>query len=398
MGKIGPGNATEQRRIETEAASEDRFWALKDVSFDIQPGEIVGIIGPNGSGKSTLLKILSRITEPTAGEAEIKGRVGSLLEVGSGFHPELTGRENIFLNGTILGMKKAEVTRKFDKIVAFSETEEFIDTPVKRYSSGMYVRLAFAVAAHLDPEILLVDEVLAVGDAGFQRKCIGKMSEIAGQGRTVLFVSHNMGAVRQLTRRCVVLDHGMVSYSGDSDSAVDHYLSRFVKENTGGTVQITEDMREGLKKEVRRRVEIVQIAMEDAGGAAKGAFVEREDVVLNLMIRSTIKTDCVEIVFQIKTVEDVVVSTVSSGRIEMEVTPGAYSVKCRLINPSLARGRYKLLVYLLSGNRIPEDCIMNALVFEVMIGETAHMPAREVAVAHGDVLILQREWDALTRL
>lgn len=199
------------------------FWALSDVSFEVKPGEVVGVIGRNGAGKSTLLKILSRITEPTTGHAEIHGRVGSLLEVGTGFHPELTGRENIYLNGAILGMHKAEVERKFDEIVAFAEVERFIDTPVKHYSSGMYLRLAFAVAAHLEPEILLVDEVLAVGDAVFQQKCLGKMGEVAEQGRTVLFVSHNMGAVRSLCTRGVTLHRGRVLTAGPITQAVEAY-------------------------------------------------------------------------------------------------------------------------------------------------------------------------------
>ncbi|HET59761.1 MAG TPA: ABC transporter ATP-binding protein, partial [Chloroflexi bacterium] len=200
------------------------FWALKDVSFEVKRGEVVGVIGRNGAGKSTLLKILSRITEPTTGHAEIHGRVGSLLEVGTGFHPELTGRENIYLNGAILGMKRTEIARKFDEIVAFSEIEKFLDTPVKRYSSGMYVRLAFAVAAHLEPEILLVDEVLAVGDASFQKKCLGKMGDIAGEGRTVLFVSHNMAAVQSLCSKALLLVHGQIDAIGDVDSVIQGYL------------------------------------------------------------------------------------------------------------------------------------------------------------------------------
>lgn len=202
----------------------DTIWALKDVSFEVKEGEVLGIIGRNGSGKSTLLKILSRITEPTSGSAEIHGRVSSLLEVGTGFHPELTGRENIFLNGGVLGMRRQEIARKFDDIVAFSEIGKFIDTPVKRYSSGMYVRLAFAVAAHLEPEILLVDEVLAVGDAEFQKKCLGKMDNLAGGGRTVMFVSHNMAAVKSLCHRTVLLDKGRIAEDGTTDSVVKHYL------------------------------------------------------------------------------------------------------------------------------------------------------------------------------
>ncbi len=215
---------------------DDVFWALQNVSFDVKHGEVLGIIGRNGAGKSTLLKILSRITEPTSGRATIYGRVASLLEVGTGFHPDLTGRENVYLNGTILGMRKNEVDRKFDEIVAFSEVEKFIDTPVKRYSSGMRVRLAFAVAAHLDPEILIIDEVLAVGDLDFQRKCLGKMGEVAECGRTVLFVSHNMAAVTQLCQRGMVLVNGAARFAGTSAQSVDFYIrSLSANEEDAGT-------------------------------------------------------------------------------------------------------------------------------------------------------------------
>ncbi|MUH01596.1 ATP-binding cassette domain-containing protein [Scytonema sp. UIC 10036] len=213
-------------RAKREASQKQEFWALNDVSFEIKQGERVGIVGRNGAGKSTLLKILSRITEPTKGRIQIKGRVASLLEVGTGFHPELTGRENIFLNGAILGMSKVEIQRKFDEIVEFAEIEKFLDTPVKRYSSGMYVRLAFAVAAHLDPEILIVDEVLAVGDAQFQKKCLGKMQEVSeDQGRTVLFVSHNMDAIQRLCSQCIMLERGRLLAQSDTDSIVIRYLS-----------------------------------------------------------------------------------------------------------------------------------------------------------------------------
>lgn len=204
--------------------SPDTIWALKDVSFEIRQGEVVGIIGRNGAGKTTLLKILSRITEPTEGRAEIHGRVGSLLEVGTGFHPELTGRENIYLNGAILGMRKGEIERRFDEIVDFAEIAKFIDTPVKRYSSGMYVRLAFAVAAHLEPDILLVDEVLAVGDVAFQKKCLGKMGQVAEGGRTVLFVSHNMAAIKGLCSRSLCLGEGRMLVDGHTDAVITHYL------------------------------------------------------------------------------------------------------------------------------------------------------------------------------
>jgi lipopolysaccharide transport system ATP-binding protein len=205
-------------------SSDNILWALNDVSFDVEQGEILGVIGRNGAGKSTLLKILSRITKPSKGTVKLRGRIGSLLEVGTGFHPELTGRENIFLNGAVLGMKRAEILRKFNEIVAFAEVEKFIDTPVKRYSSGMYMRLAFAVAAHLEPEIMLIDEVLAVGDAAFQKKCLGKMGNVADQGRTILFVSHNMVAIQDLCRRVMWIDGGKIVEVGDAASVIAHYL------------------------------------------------------------------------------------------------------------------------------------------------------------------------------
>lgn len=219
-------------RAQGSDSNDDTFWAVKDVSFEVKKGEVLGIVGRNGAGKSTLLKILSRITEPTAGKAEIHGRVGSLLEVGTGFHGELTGRENVYLNGAILGMKKTEINNKFDEMVAFAEVEKFIDMPVKHYSSGMYVRLAFAVAAHLEPEILIIDEVLAVGDLNFQNKCLGKMEDVARDGRTVLFVSHNMGAVSNLCTTSVWIDNGQVTLQGNVDSVLKAYIKSSTMQST----------------------------------------------------------------------------------------------------------------------------------------------------------------------
>ena len=217
------------RGFGNDRSRQEVFWALKDVSFDIQQGEAIGLLGRNGAGKSTLLKILSRITEPTSGEAHMRGRVGSLLEVGTGFHPDLTGRENIYLNGAILGMRRHEIRKKFDEIVAFSEVERFLDTPVKRYSSGMYIRLAFAVAAHLEPEVLLVDEILSVGDMEFQRKCLGKMNDVVGHGRTVIFVSHQLEAISALTTRCIVFKSGQVVVDAPTDKAVRSYIEMALK-------------------------------------------------------------------------------------------------------------------------------------------------------------------------
>lgn len=232
----------ERLRPRNGKVSHQTIWALKDVCFEVEQGEALGIIGRNGAGKSTLLKVLSRITEPTTGRAELYGRVASLLEVGTGFHPELTGRENIYLNGAILGMKKAEIDRKFDEIVAFSELERFLDTPVKRYSSGMYMRLAFAVASHLEPEILVVDEVLAVGDAAFQKKCLGKMNAAATEGRTVLFVSHNMVAIQTLCRRVICLDEGKIVGNGPPEAVVSAYLA-----SAGGDTGLSEEVWDDIK-------------------------------------------------------------------------------------------------------------------------------------------------------
>lgn len=224
--RLGELITAPRRRLRAWSDNGNKIWALREISFEVRKGQVLGIIGRNGAGKSTLLKILSRVTEPTEGTAEIHGRVGSLLEVGTGFHPELTGRENIYLNGAILGMKRAEIDQKLDEMISFAEVEKFIDTPIKRYSSGMYLRLAFAVAAHLEPEILVVDEVLAVGDAEFQRKCLGKMSAVAQQGRTVLFVSHNMTAILRLTEETLVIEKGRLVMRAMTNKAVDYYLSQ----------------------------------------------------------------------------------------------------------------------------------------------------------------------------
>jgi lipopolysaccharide transport system ATP-binding protein len=253
--------------------SSDTIWALKDVSFDVKQGEVVGIIGRNGAGKSTLLKILSRITEPTKGYAEIRGRVGSLLEVGTGFHPELTGRENIYLNGAILGMSRREIEKKFDDIVAFAEVEKFIDTPVKHYSSGMYMRLAFAVAAHLDTEIVLVDEVLAVGDAAFQRKCLGKMGNVAREGRTILFVSHNMGAVNQLCQKGILLDQGEISAQGPGQEVISTYLLS-VTETSGSYKTFSADPDKSMQ--------ILSVAVTNDAGQPMSMFDTRSKICLDI--------------------------------------------------------------------------------------------------------------------
>lgn len=260
--------------------NRETIWALKDVSFQVNRGEVVGIIGRNGAGKSTLLKILCRVTEPTEGHAYINGRVGSLLEVGTGFHPELTGSENIFLNGAILGMRKAEIERKFDEIVAFAEIEKFIDTPVKRYSSGMYVRLAFAVAAHLEPEILLVDEVLAVGDVAFQKKCLGKMENISKQGRTVLFVSHNMAAINALCDRVIFLDEGKIMEIGRTADVIAEYLSSIQKFSE-------QSLRERMDRSGTGKARITNISLVSTDGETLEQLLSGYECMLTLEYESS---------------------------------------------------------------------------------------------------------------
>ena len=276
---FGFGNSKHQKP-NTQHPTPSTFWALKDVSFDIKQGEAVGIIGRNGAGKSTLLKILSRITEPTSGRAEIHGRIGSLLEVGTGFHPELTGRENIFLNGAILGMKKTEIHRKFDEMVAFAEVERFIDTPIKHYSSGMYVRLAFAVAAHLEPEILLVDEVLAVGDAAFQKKCLGKMGDVAKGGRTVLFVSHNMGAISELCNRAILFHQGR-TIADDGITPVLEVYSRNLSNANGSNVDLPE--KSSLP------CSIIGLNLQNHKGIETNSFDINDDIIISIIFRLKVK-------------------------------------------------------------------------------------------------------------
>ena len=260
------------RHSNLQPSNDEFIWALNDVSFEVMQGEVVGIIGRNGAGKSTLLKILCRITAPTAGRAEVFGRVGSLLEVGTGFHPELTGRENVYLNGAILGMRKAEIDRKFDEIVAFAEIEKFLDTPVRRYSSGMAVRLAFAVAAHLEPEILLVDEVLAVGDAAFQRKCLGKMGEVAKEGRTVLFVSHNLAAIQALCQRGIWIDQGRIDSDGESESVIEAYLGR---------LHVTQEFPSVLRS-LNGDIEIQRVVTKDQHGHMTSVFRTGSQITIEI--------------------------------------------------------------------------------------------------------------------
>jgi len=315
------------------------FWALKDISFSVQPGEVVGIVGRNGAGKSTLLKILSRITEPTSGRAILRGRVVSLLEVGTGFHPELTGRENIFLNGAILGMRRAEIAAKFDQIVEFSEVGGFIDTPVKRYSSGMFVRLAFAVAAHLDPEILLIDEVLAVGDAGFQKKCLGKMGEVASQhGRTVFFVSHNMGAVRSMCEEAILIDGGRLTMSGKPGDVISHYLSSSMPdENESGGQIVWKDGDAPRNEDVALR----GIRLLNGTGVPQSTFEADKPITVEVSYEVLQRLRGARFCLQLITQEGELAFTATDHLFQEETQmPGAYRTSCIIPGGLLNRRNY----------------------------------------------------------
>lgn len=345
---------------------DDRYiWALKDISFKVRRGEVLGIIGPNGAGKTTLLRILSRITEPTEGRAEIHGRVGSLLEVGTGFHPELSGRENVYLNGAILGMKKAEIDRKFCEIVEFSGVEKFIDTPVKRYSSGMYVRLAFAVAAYLDPEILLVDEVLAVGDVTFQKKCLGKMGEVAAVGRTVLLISHNMGAIKSLATTVLWLNDGRVREIGESRAVVDNYLAvPQVGSHNGFYDSAYIDSNRVRAQKYAGRIKLKSVTVKDDNNKISGIHPEGSDIFLEIVFSSHTHVRVLEIFVRVKTLEGQRIFTCLPGKMYTEISPGTYRAVIRLNLTPLLPGVYQGDVVLLS--HIPEDNVSPAFQFEIL--------------------------------
>lgn len=331
-------------RVETPPQNSQHIWALKDVSLEVKRGEAVGIVGRNGSGKSTLLKILARITEPTTGWAEIHGRVGALLEVGTGFHPELTGRENVYLNGAILGMSKAEIRRRFDEIVAFAEIEKFIDTPVKRYSSGMYVRLAFAVAAHLEPEILLVDEVLAVGDVQFQRKCLSKMTGVLEEGRTVAFVSHSANAVQVLCRRAILLDAGHVVCDGLSESVIYSYIGR----STSHRMRCVWE--EPSRRPGNEHVRLRSVEVQPAGEQLPAAITTDAEFVIQMEYEVSKEGVCVGATVVLYTGDGMcVLSSMTNHDREWHRRPrpvGIYRSRCSFPGSLLSEGEYSVSVIL----------------------------------------------------
>lgn len=342
-----------------ELASD--FWALRDLSFEVNPGEVVGIVGRNGAGKSTLLKILSRITEPTSGRIVMNGRVGSLLEVGTGFHPELTGRENVYLNGAILGMSRKEVDRKFDEIVEFAECSRFIDTPVKRYSSGMRVRVAFAVAAHLEPEILVIDEVLAVGDAAFQEKCIGKMQDVAGEGRTILFVSHNMGTIRQLCQRALVLHQGQLIDDDIASVAVSSYLKQMETAENGAFAE------GNPQRKFKGPARLTGLTLLSADGLPVKDLVAGEKVLVDVSFESC-GAPIDEIRLDVWNDSGVPATQLSSrfqGHGTLDADRG--TMRFTVENLPLPYGRYRMGAVCRSHRRL-SDSVPNAAVFTVSTG------------------------------
>jgi lipopolysaccharide transport system ATP-binding protein len=345
------------------------LWALRDVSFSVDRGEAVGIIGANGAGKTTLLKILSRITEPSVGEARVRGRVGSLLEVGTGFHLELTGRENVYMNGAILGMRKAEIDARFDEIVEFAEVERFIDTPVKRYSTGMYVRLAFAVAAHLDVDILLVDEVLSVGDLAFQQKCLGKMhDQTSAEGRTVLFVSHNLASVKMLTERCVWLERGGVRDIGPTDQIFRDYVIAHSAGVEAGRVEFSDLVtgRPGAKlSTIPQDVAFEHLTIRAPDGRITELHLEGDPIRVEIGLRCRVPrfTKPLEVLCRLRTIEGTVVFTSTTGLREVSLEQGLYATSF-LIEPNvLTAGTYELALYTLSG--VGQDVIPSAMRFRI---------------------------------
>ncbi|MFN0108192.1 MAG: ABC transporter ATP-binding protein [Blastocatellia bacterium] len=358
--RLNPFSATK-----VAANNEADFQALDNISFEVKPGEIVGIVGRNGAGKSTLLKVISRVTEPTTGKVQIYGRVGSLLEVGTGFHPELSGRENIFLNGSILGMSRAEIERKFDEIVAFSEIERFVDTPVKRYSSGMYVRLAFAVAAHLEPEVLLIDEVLAVGDAAFQQKCLGRMNQVSKEGRTILFVSHNTAALLGLCTRGILLEQGKLALDGSIDSAVSGYLK-------GVTLGAFGDLTEYKHREGGGRVRFTKVTLEDLTGNSLIQGVSGQPLVIRLKYESNDGNwlpRCRISVAVYDTLGQALINFSSELVISVPVNlPPKGSVRCVIPQLPLTQSNY-LLTFFLEVNGVVEDWLHKAIELPVVDGD-----------------------------
>jgi lipopolysaccharide transport system ATP-binding protein len=340
VGQVATGFTRARRRLGRRPA-DDHMWALRDVSFEVAEGEAVAVIGRNGAGKSTLLKLLARITEPTAGYADVWGRVGALLEVGTGFHAELTGRENVFLNGAILGMNRAEVKGKFDQIIEFSGVEKHVDTPVKWYSSGMYVRLAFAVAAHLEPEILIVDEVLAVGDAEFQKRCLGRMGEVAQEGRTVLFVSHNMQAIRRLCEQGILLEQGRVVAEGNAESVVRRYLASIDSADTGR--RRWEDPAERPGDEACR---VVEVRVTDDEGKPSGSFFSRRPIHVVLELELGTVDPSFIAGFDLATTDGVVVfrsyTTDAAEEAAPRLVPGRNAIECTIPAGLLNSGRYAL--------------------------------------------------------
>jgi len=364
-------------------SSLEEFWALRDVSFEIKQGEVIGIIGRNGAGKSTLLKILSRITEPTEGRARISGRVASLLEVGTGFHPELTGRENIMLNGVILGMTRAEVRQRFDEIVAFADVEKFLDTPVKHYSSGMYVRLAFSVAAHLDPEILVVDEVLAVGDAAFQKKCLGKMRAVSASGRTVLFVSHQMATVQNLCQRGLLLSHGRVARSGPMPDVIRHYLAE-----AADVAKIS--LQKRGDREGTGALRFTGISFLDRKERPVRSFASGATAVFELCVENTqanaLRSVRIGIGIDSEYAQRVLVlSTHLAERDFAELPLAANRVLVRIPRLALCPGRYSMTLYC-SVNGEVADWIRDAGAFDVDEGDF-YGGGRILPAGHGYVLM-----------
>lgn len=388
--RLARGTFQKLRSLVRPGSIDERnsFWAVKNVSFDVQPGEAVGVIGRNGAGKSTLLKLISRITEPTHGRIEFRGRIGSLLEVGTGFHPELTGRENVYMNGSVLGMSRREIHAKFDRIVEFSEIGKFLDTPVKRYSSGMYVRLAFGVAAHLEPEILIVDEVLSVGDANFQKRCIDRMLELARSGRTILFVSHNMQQIPNLCQRAIMLERGQLVEVGTAENVTKSYLDRLLLDTRTG------DLRDKPRSGVGR-AKFVRAGLVDGDGRPVSVFTSGDDLVLHMDVEAAEDLPDANILVTVQNLFGTRLMTgwTDESHFPIHLKKGRQGFECRMKNVTIRPTNSILISLRVSlANTTILDSIENAIVYDVVGG-----PRTQHLYANTDlgILAFDTEWKSV---
>jgi lipopolysaccharide transport system ATP-binding protein len=392
FGRIGQTRSRNRRGLPLTNGDqrEEYIWALRDVSFEVHRGEAIGIVGGNGSGKSTLLKLLSQITEPTEGYAEVHGPVGTLLEVGTGFHPELTGEENVYLNGAILGMAKADIERKFDEIIAFAEVEKFIHTPVKHYSSGMYLRLAFAVAAHLEPEILLIDEVLAVGDTAFQKKCLGKMEGVAKEGRTVIFVSHNLEAVQRLCGRCLLLKNGELILDRDPEAVAAQYIKHSL-----GEIGLSYEISDSRPYAIEQKVRLLEAEILNASGTRCGHLRFGEDFTVRMLWEQKSNISNLSYAIRVSDSYDRLIFTLNTINSSLKTDRrGIHEIRCKVSPNVLVPGEYRVSI----GAYLRPHTTLHAIdpCMKFIVLDTSYLPDHTFNIVGKPLVALRPSWDMKT--